>query len=235
MKMMSGRIWSRLLDVVAPRSCQVCGVRLSISEWGICAACNRHLPRTGFVLTPQDNELAREFWGLADVDRAASLLYYTPKSDTARLIYALKYFSRPDIGITLGRIMATEFAPHGFFDGVDALLPVPLTRRRRRQRGYNQSEHIAQGISDVTGIPVDTVSLVRKKYTMSQTHLSWREKKENVADSFGLSPDADLDGKHVMVVDDIITSGATILSCIAAITEQKVKAVSVVSVGFTKT
>ncbi len=234
MKMMNGRIWSRLLDIVSPRSCQVCGVRLSVSEQGICAACSRHLPRTGFVLTPQDNELAREFWGHADVDRAAALLYFAPKSDTARLIYGLKYFARPDIGVILGRMMATEFAPHGFFDGVDVLLPVPLTRWRRWQRGYNQSEHIAQGISEVTGVPVDTVSLRRTKYTVSQTHLSWSEKKANVDNSFGLSSKANLEGKHVMVVDDIITSGSTVLSCIKAITSQEVKAVSVVSLGFTK-
>ncbi len=227
-------LWSRILDLIAPRACLVCGMRLSASEQALCAACNRHLPRTGFVLSPRDNELAREFWGQAKVEKAASLIYYTPKSDPARLIYALKYFSKPNTGIVLGRIMATEFAPHGFFDGVDVLLPVPLTRRRRWQRGYNQSDYIAQGLSDVTGLPVDTGSLLRTKFTASQTHLGWREKKDNVENTFRLASDADLAGKHVMVVDDVITSGATVLACISAVAGLPDVRFSVVSLGFTK-
>lgn len=227
-------MWSRLLDLVSPRACSVCGMRLSASEQALCAACNRHLPRTGFVLSPRNNELAREFWGQVEVEKAASLIYYTPKSDTARLIYALKYCAKPVIGLVLGRIMATEFAPHGFFDGVDVLLPVPLTRRRRWQRGYNQSEYIAKGISEVMGLPIDTGSLRRTKFTTSQTHLSWREKKTNVENTFRLSPDAALAGKHVMVVDDVITSGSTVLACMSAISVLPNVRFSVASLGFTK-
>ncbi len=228
-------LWNRLLDIVSPRLCPVCGARLSISETGLCVACNRELPRTWFVITASDNELARCFWGLMPISRAASLFYYTPKSATARLIYALKYFGQPDIGVTLGHIMATEFVPYGFFDGVDVLLPVPLSRKHRWQRGYNQNERIAYGISEVTGLPIDTHSLKRTKQTASQSQVGWNDKRDNVANAFALSPKADLTGKHVMIVDDIITSGSTMMACASAVTGQDVAALSVVSLGYTKT
>ena len=142
--------WTRILDFISPRLCVVCGERLSPTERSICSVCLLHLPRTTYQFTPDDNPMAQLFWHLTPIKRAAALLYYEPHSELARLIYDLKYHDRPDIGEDMGRLMANEMQLARFFDGIDVLLPVPLSRKRLRQRGYNQSEQLAIGVSDIT-------------------------------------------------------------------------------------
>ena len=129
----------RLLDFITPRACVVCGKRLSPVDEVLCPACVLHLPRTGFQRSPEDNEMARLFWGIIPVERAAALCYYAPGGELARAVYELKYRGRPDVGEALGRLMATEMQHDGFFEDIDMLVPLPLTPKRRRQRGYNQS------------------------------------------------------------------------------------------------
>lgn len=224
----------RLLNTVLPPMCEVCGTRLSPSEGGLCAACVMRLPRTGFALHPEDNDLAHLFWGRVDVERAASLVYYRPKSDTARLILSLKYDHKPTLCAELGRAMAAEFAAHGFFSGIDAIVPVPLTRMRRLQRGYNQSERIAQGVSSITGIPVETRAVRRTVFSTSQTQLDRWRRMDNVDGKFALADGAQsLAGKHILIVDDIITTGATVAACASALNVLPGVRISVASLGFT--
>ena len=130
---MATTLWSRTLDFISPRRCAVCGGRLSLTEHAVCTVCCLRLPRTGFCLTPTDNPVARLFWGQAAVERAAALFYYEARSETSRLIYALKYRGRPDIGVALGRQAAVELAAAGFLAGIDVAVPVPLARRRQRE------------------------------------------------------------------------------------------------------
>lgn len=227
-------LWTRLLDLIAPRTCVACGRRLSVTEEAVCTACNIHIPRTGFHNRPYDNPLARLFWGQIPIERATALFFYLPHSLTSRLVYSLKYHSRPDIGVVLGRQMASEMASSGFFDGIDGLLPMPLASKRRRQRGYNQSEMIAKGISEVTGIPVASNVVVRKSFERSQTQLDDWERRENVKGAFVLkAEEVDLEGRHLLVIDDIVTTGATILACTSVLKNVKDIKLSVLSLGFT--
>lgn len=224
--------WTRLLDIISPRTCSVCGARLAITEEEICSVCNLHLPRTNLHLNPLDNPLAKMFWGLMPIEKATALFYYAPQSDTSHLIYALKYFSRPQIGNHMGKILARDIADAGFFEGIDVIVPVPLAPKRRRERGYNQSEEIARGIGNVTGIKVDCNALKRKTFKASQTHLHRWQRLENVEKAFYITKQGQrLKGKHVLLVDDIITTGATIVACAEAMKEVEGIRFSVVALG----
>ena len=174
------------------------------------------------------------FWHLIPIERAAALIYYEPHSETAKLVYDLKYRNRPDIGEDMGRLMANEMQIAHFFDGIDMLLPVPLSRKRLRQRGYNQSELLAQGISDITHLPVVTRAVKRKHFVKSQTQLNRHERQENVADMFDLRDDRQLKGKHVLLVDDICTTGATLTACAESLRHIEGIRLSILTLGFTK-
>lgn len=227
-------LWSRVLDVISPRQCVVCGNRLSITEHGLCASCYLHLPRTTFQFSPHDNPMCQLFWGLAPIDRAAALFFYEAHSEAAQLIYDLKYANRPDIGEDMGRMMAEEMLMAGFFDGIDALIPVPLSPKRKRQRGYNQSERVARGISRLTGIPVWTKVLRRKHFQRSQTTLLRHQRQQNVEDIFELRSTDGLAGKHVLLVDDVCTTGATLAACANTLKPVSGLNVSVLTLAFTK-
>lgn len=226
--------WTRIVDFIAPRSCVICGRRLSPTERSLCSVCVLHLYRTTFQFTPEDNEMAQLFWGLLPVERTAALIYYEPRSETAALIYKLKYGHRPDIGEDLGRIMAEEMKPAGFLDGIDILLPIPLSKKRYWQRGYNQSEMLARGMSEVTGLPVITKAVRRTNFRQSQTSLTRKERQENVEGTFVLRHPELLENKHVLLIDDICTTSATLLACSEAIRSVKGIRISILTLGFTK-
>ena len=225
---------TKLLDLLSPRTCVGCGCRLSVEERSLCASCVFRLPYTNFSKNPYDNELARLFWGTFPIERAAALFYYSPKSQQARIVHTLKYGGRDDVAEHLGAMMARQFMIDDFFVGIDVIVPVPITRRRRWQRGYNQSECIARGISEVTGIPVVKDALCRKTFARSQTQLNVYERQDNVSDAFLLRNGSSLAGKHVLLVDDIITTGSTIKACAQQLTSVSGIKISVAALGFTK-
>ena len=135
----------------------------------------------------------------------------------------------------MGRLMANEMQLAHYFDDIDVLLPVPLSRKRLRQRGYNQSEMLAIGVSDITPLPIVTNALRRKHFVKSQTRLSRHERQENVEDMFELRDGSRLQGKHVLLIDDICTTGATLIACIDALKNIPGIRLSVLTLGFTKT
>ncbi len=224
----------RFLDLIAPRICVVCGRRLAPSEQAICVSCNMHLPRTGFQLQPYDNMMARLFWGIIPVERVAALFYYEAGSATSNILYDLKYHDHPDIGIAMGRLIGREFSGAGFFDGIDMLVPVPLASKRQRQRGYNQSMQLAKGISKMTGIPIYDKVVRRTAFAKSQTQLHRWERQENVADVFQLKEPAILSGHHVLLIDDVITTGATMTACARELLKAGDVKISLLSLGFAK-
>ena len=222
------------MDFISPRLCVVCGQRLAPTERSLCSVCLFHLPRTDFHQKPLDNPMAQLFWGLAPIEKAAALFYYHPHSETAQLVYRLKYNNRPDIGEDIGRVMANELQAANFFSDIDVLLPVPLASKRLRQRGYNQSEQLAKGISDITHLPIVTKALRRKHFQQSQTTLNRWQRQENVEDTFWLKDGSQLQDKHVLLIDDICTTGATLISCANTLKDIEGIRISVLTLGFTK-
>ena len=226
--------WHRLFDLLAPRFCVVCGRRLSPTEEVICAACNMHLPRTEFHRTALDNMMARLFWGIIPVERVAALFYYEAGSETANILYELKYHNHPEIGVVMGRMMGREFSESGFFDGIDMLVPIPLARSRQRHRGYNQSRSIAEGISQITGQPISDQLVRRTHFVKSQTQMGRRERQENVADVFEVKNLDGIHGRHLLLIDDVVTTGATITACARELLKAGDVTLSILSLGFVK-
>lgn len=204
------QIIHNVLDILLPRRCIICGRRLVRGEEIICVTCDLNLPR----LAEEDPHLIERYLGRADVEKITAHLYYTPKSNMAEMVYA-KYRNRQDVGRHLGRRMAEGILPKDFFEGIDCIVPMPLTRGRKQGRGFNQCEEMAKGVADVTGLPVLDNCLKRTEFRESQTKLSIIQRPENVRGCFSLNEKAkdSLQGKHVLLIDDVVTSGATTIEC----------------------
>ena len=226
--------WTRLLDLISPRLCVVCGERLSVTEDVLCGKCNLHLPRTGFQINPQENVMARMFWGRIPIERATALFYYEAHAGTANILYKLKYKNHPEIGETMGRMMARELLKSDFFDGIEGLVPVPLAKKRERQRGYNQSMEISKGISEVTGLPIYNKVVKRNKFEGSQTSKDRWERNENVENVFDLLDTETIRGKHLLVIDDVVTTGATVTACAKQLLKADDIRISVLALAFAK-
>lgn len=215
------RIWcGSLSDFLFPRYCTCCAGRLALGEEFICSNCLTLMPFThhkSFI----DNPMAERFRGLVPVQKATSYFLYVKSSPYAQILFDLKYRNRPEIGFFMGRNMARSLIRTDFFNDIDIIIPVPLSRQKERQRGYNQSLWIARGIADITGIPIDEKSVLRIISNPSQTTLSHTERLTNVANIFRLEHPDKMAGRHILLVDDVITTGATLLSCAEAITRQQ--------------
>ena len=153
------------------------------------------------------------FWGKIPLERATSYFFYRKGSDFRKILHQFKYGGRKELGAIMGRFMAAELATTDFFEGIDVIIPVPLHPRKRRARGYNQSEWIARGVSQVVGLPVDVSSVIREKHTDTQTRKSTYERWENVDGIFRLCHPENFVGKHVLIIDDVLTTGSTTTAC----------------------
>ena len=218
------------LAIMLGERCVVCG-RPLIGQ-GICPRCLLELPYIN-IRGVAGNCIERLFWGQVPVERASATIVYQPGFSVEILLHAIKYRNRPDLAIEMGRMMAQEHLASGFFDGIDAIQPIPLHPRRQRERGYNQSERLAQGISEVTGLPIlDFVQRVIDN--VSQTHLSHDERRQNVYNIFKVtdaehampasaetaSTTAISRPLHLLLIDDVITTGSTTISCAKTLNEK---------------
>ena len=226
--------WGRLLDLISPRVCVVCGGRLTVTEETLCSKCYLHLPRTDFGSDLYENVMAKLFWGQIQIEKATALFYYEPHAETANILYELKYKNHPEIGEVMGRMMARELQKSGLFDDIDAIVPVPLARKREHERGYNQSLMLAKGVSEVTGLPIYNKVVRRTKFVGSQTHRGRWERNENVADVFELMDGESIRGKHLLLIDDVVTTGATIIACAQEMQKASNVKISVLALGFAK-
>lgn len=206
-----------IANLIAPATCCVCRRSLLRDEVSICRQCLAGLPRTGYHRIPQSDFLQQLCAHDIPLDRATALLRYTPDSPVAKTIIHFKYHNRSRLAISLGQLMATELLSTGFLSDIDYLIPVPIHFTRRLKRGYNQSELLAQGISRITKIPVATwLRATRSRST--QTRLSTEDRQKNAAKNrFRLIGAPDLTGKHILLIDDVCTTGATIRACLRAL------------------
>ena len=227
-------IWIDFIDFFFPRFCICCGKKLLPSERSVCLSCVADLPYTG--IAGQDRNLfEKNFWGCFPIARAATLFYYKKGGNVAHLVHAMKYHSRRMACVDMGKQMAYEFSRHDFFRGIDYILPVPLHKERLRIRGYNQSQLLSLGISRVTGIPLLTDVVERTHNNVTQTRKSGYERWMNAQHLFVATPRLScLEGKHVLLVDDVLTTGATIVSLADAIAHVEGIKISVATLAWAK-
>lgn len=222
-----------LLDIwnlMFPRYCMLCNERLSKIEQCICINCLSELPTTNAHIQ-KGNTIEQMFWGLLPIRNATSFFYYT--SDEIRhIVHQIKYHKHVFVAERLSEIMAKEICKSDFFDGIDIIIPVPIHWHRRMQRGYNQCDYIAKGISRATNIPIEPKAIKRIINNQSQTNMNSITRRQNVEGIFKLTNPDKIKGKHVLIVDDVITTGSTI----KALGEELVKAgevtISVISMAY---
>ena len=213
-----------------PNNCATCGSSLMHSEEVVCTSCFAKLPRTGFFGV-KDNFVEQLFWGKVNIINAVALYYYRKDGLVQELVHLFKYKNRPDVAIFLGKLLGASLAKTPNFQDIEVILPVPLHISRERIRGYNQSLQIALGITEIFERPIDEHSLIRTKKTSTQTKKSRYDRAVNVDKMFEITKKSTLENKHILLIDDVITTGATLEACISAILEVKGTKVSVASVA----
>ncbi len=196
-----------------PALCLVCGKRLSATGGEVlCLECEYKLPKTGY-LDRYNNPVNQAFWGRVPVEMGTSLFRFEKGSAYQTLLHELKYRGNTAAGLYLGRMLGKELL-NSSFSACDILVPVPLHKKRLKKRGYNQSEVIAIGTSEITGIPVVNNLLKRSSHHPSQTSLGRYERYLNVKGNFSVSPEApDVNEKKILLIDDVLTTGATLEAC----------------------
>lgn len=197
----------------------------------LCRKCTSNLPRTGFEWSA-DNPAHQSFWGRTPVGFAASAYYYRKGELLQKLIHLLKYKNRRDVGVFLGRITGKLILKSPFFQLPDYIVPVPLHPRKLRIRGYNQCDFLAKGISEELHVPVLNDFLIRKIYNPSQTRKTRFERWENVEGIFCVSNQENMDNKHILLVDDVITTGSTLEACCLPLNQIPETTVSIITVGY---
>ena len=209
---------TRFLDFFFPRTCAICDTRLATSEQFVCPQCLLALPLEDVTT---DWELNRHVFQWRSehpsLYRMGALCIYQRENSAAHVVHSLKFERNRRQGVWMGRLAAKRLMGTGLFDGVDAFVPLPLSRQRQRHRGFNQAEAIAEGLSQQTGIPLRTDLLIRHANRESQTHFRLADRFRNGRDLFALAKGAEATGLHLMLVDDVLTTGATMMSAVGTL------------------
>lgn len=202
------RMINDLFDLLFPRICAGCDQPLVIGEIHLCTICRHALP-----YHTEQEVLKNKFANRLQLERVYALLKFNSGGIVQRLLHEIKYRQNPDFGIFMGKLMAENFHDELTDTSIDLIVPVPLHRSKERVRGYNQSEKIALGIGEVLEVPVAEKVLIRTQKSETQTKKSRSERWQNVANIFAVKEVETLKNKHVLLVDDVITTGATAESC----------------------
>ena len=220
-----------LLNVLFSPSCVSCGKTLVGDEKFLCVNCLSQIPYTGFEYTP-DNQLESLLVNTIPDVKATALMYYVKNECSQHIIHEIKYHNNLRLGRLFGRLLGTSLANSHRFDQVDVIVPVPLHFFRWMQRGYNQSQIISAGVAETFNRPICNNLIVRSRYTSTQTRKSHRERAKNVDKAFKAKHASSLEGKHILLLDDVITTGSTVRSCYEALSQIKGVTVSVAALAY---
>lgn len=210
-----------------PRVCAACADTLMRNEHLFCTTCRYELPRTNFH-NDAENDVAKTFWGRLPIVNASAHFYFHKGGRVQELLHKLKYKGQQEIGIELGRMIGRDLVSSQFNE-IDIVVPVPLHKKKLRKRGYNQSECIARGISETLGKPLDNKTLCRVIANPTQTRKHRYERWANVDGIFALSNPQNIVNKHVLLVDDVLTTGATLEACASALFQAENVKVSIIA------
>ncbi|TSA23603.1 MAG: ComF family protein [Bacteroidetes bacterium] len=220
-------------SLVYPRICICCGNSLWKSETVVCTLCEYRLPKTWYHLDP-DNPVSRIFWGRVRVESAASYLHFNKGNRVQHLIHCLKYKGRKEVGIWLGSHYGNYLKHSPLFRSTDLIIPVPLHRNKELSRGFNQSEQFGIGLAASMQLPLEVRSLYRTRITETQTRKTRFKRWENVSGMFGIRDPARIAGKHLLLVDDVVTTGATLEACVHTLLTVPEVRISVATIATTR-
>src|SRR5690606_36969254 len=212
------------------QTCAGCDVSLVSGEKLICTSCWYHLPHT-HAHADRQNSGARQLWGRVRIEAVASYWYFREASRVKRIIHHLKYRNRPEIGTEVGIRYGAVLADTVPFNQADIIVPVPLHPKKLRVRGYNQSAFFANGLARSMQLPVAENGIIRRRATESQTHKNRYERYENMFKTFETTDADAVTGRHVLLVDDVLTTGATLEACASALLESGAAKVSAVTIA----
>jgi len=213
-----------------PNVCACCSTGLTHGEEYICSHCRYELPLTNFH-KEQDNPVAQVFWGRAAVEHATAGYFFRKGNKVQKLVHQIKYKGQKEMGTVLGREMG-KLLRNSSFNEVDLIAPVPLHPQKLRKRGYNQSEWIAHGVAEMMEKQMDVQTLERRIFTTTQTRKKRYDRWENVDSGFGLTTPENFSGRHILLIDDVITTGATLEACIHAVLSAPGAKASVATLAF---
>lgn len=210
---MKTKLLDNLLNLMFPNLCLVCGENLIGNEQQICISCIYNIPKTNYHLK-KDNPMDKKFWGKVPINACTAYFYFQKGSPYQKVIHSIKYRNNTEVGEILGKYAALDLLESVNFKNIDVIIPVPLHPQKFKSRGYNQSECIGKGLSTILEKPQNTTSLIRVKENTTQTKKNVFERYENTEGIFELAEKESLIGKHVLIIDDVLTTGSTIEACI---------------------
>lgn len=211
--MLKLRAWTDALShLFFPHNCAACGTELSQRKLCICARCMLQLPETDFAKLA-GNAIEKAFYGRLPLMAAGSAFYFNKHAKLQRLIHLLKYSGRSDVGMQLGKLMGLQLAEAERFNSIEVLIPLPLYPDKERKRGYNQAHILCMGMAEVLNIPVEANAIIRSRPTETQTKKGRSERWQNVQQGFSVQNEEGIKNKHILLVDDVMTTGATLDAC----------------------
>ncbi|MEW6467525.1 MAG: ComF family protein [Bacteroidota bacterium] len=223
-------LFRSFLSLIFPSVCFACGKALYDTEDSICTLCHYHLPKTNYHLY-SDNPVTRLFWGRVNISAASSCYRFAKDGKVQQLIHHLKYRGQKNIGKTVGRFYGAELLQSELFSTVELIVPVPLHKHKLKKRGYNQSDLFAEGLAQAMKKEYDPGILVRGAPTETQTRKSRFARFRNVDSVFHLRDPGRLEGKHILLVDDVVTTGSTLEACAGKLLEVPGVKVSVATIA----
>ncbi|SFU58268.1 comF family protein [Pustulibacterium marinum] len=219
------------IQLFFPEICSGCDAPLATNEQLICTKCRHQLAPTDFHLDPE-NIAVKNFYGICNLEHASAMLLFRKADIVQHLIHNLKYKGKEDLGIYLGKWYGSILKESPFYQQIDCVIPVPLHPRKLKKRGYNQVSGFGKEIAKALQTNFEEDILLRVKYTQTQTFKNkWlRQYRKEI---FKKNTEHNIEGKHILLVDDVITTGATIENCVKALQKDINVKVSVVSIAFT--
>jgi len=201
-----------IFNLIYPKICYACGEAISGKINNVCVSCRANLAFLD-VKDFTNNPIQQLFWGRVTFEKATAFVKFEKNGTLQKLLHSLKYRGVKDVGVTLGELAALEIEGSGFFNGIDVLIPVPIHAKKQKKRGYNKSHYIAEGVGNITTLPINLTSIKKELNTASQTRKKRFERFENVSNTFTLLNTGDLTGKHILLIDDVVTTGSTLEAC----------------------
>lgn len=223
--------FNNFLELFFPTLCVACGNRLITQEKYLCIDCWLDLPVTNFH-RHKGNKVEQLFWGRVNIELATAFFSFNKGSNYQHLIHFIKYKGMKELGFETGKRFGISLSESAGFCSVDCIVPVPLHPKKEKIRGYNQSEWIAKGLSESMKIPVSLNNLRRNLHTSTQTRKNRFERWENVENIFEAIHPEEFEGKHILLVDDVVTTGSTLESCAFQLLQINKVKVSIATLAF---